>query len=55
MPYVSTYYDLNALAERIRVAHKNLMQAAVSHLQHARRAGELLLAVKESLPRGRWQ
>ncbi len=44
--------DFLPLTEHIRAAHARAVEAARKSLQHAKRAGELLLKVKESIPFG---
>jgi hypothetical protein len=46
--------DPTQLAERINDEHRRCVEAACSTLEHARKAGELLLEAKAQLPHGGW-
>jgi hypothetical protein len=45
---------LSALAKEIRQAHEAALASARTSLQHARRAGELLMRAKAEVPHGGW-
>jgi hypothetical protein len=46
--------QLEQLADRICVEHKEAMQSPRTSLRHAIRAGEWLIKAKDLLPRGQW-
>src|SRR5687768_15110039 len=46
--------DAATIADQINAAHEAALTAARSAIEHAKRAGELLIAAKDTVPHGHW-